>query len=414
MAQHKIAIIGAGPAGCMLARLLHQRDIPVTIFEGEVSPDFRSQGGTLDLHQTTGLAALKQAGLYDEFAKHARYDGEAMNFCDKKLLSYVKQSGGKEGDRYGRPEIDRPVLRRMLFESLPDGMIKWGHRLRRIDEDLRLYFDQGVESGYNLIVGADGAWSKVRSPLTDEIPFYSGISGLSLTISDAEKREPELYRLVNRGSLFSSSDGKSIMAQYMGSGEISVSSWAVQPENWLEENNLDVRNAGACKAALRERYVGWDPRLVDLTQKADDLIMPRSLFMLPVGNRWMNRPGVTLVGDAAHLMTPFAGEGVNLAFEDTMKLADAIVRASQKDLEAHKDALHAEVRQFEEDMFKRAKKTQQRTWNNLELMFLTPGAPRSTIERFIISAASDEIGTLLTPVLAVAVYVYFFFFKLIY
>ncbi|KAF2233744.1 tetracycline resistance protein from transposon [Viridothelium virens] len=414
MVQHKIAIIGAGPAGCMLARLLHQRDIPVTIFEGESSPDLRSQGGTLDLHQTTGLAAVKQAGLYDEFIKRARYDGEAMDFCDKKLLSYVKKSGGKEGDRYGRPEIDRPVLRRMLFESLPKGMIKWGHRLRRIDEDLRLHFDQGVESGYDLIVGADGAWSKVRSLLTDETPFYSGISGLSLTISDAERREPELYRLVNRGSLFSSSDGKSIMAQYMGSGEISVSSWAVQSEHWLEENKLDAQNARACKAVLREHHADWDPRLVDLTQKADDLIVPRNFYMLPVGNRWKNRPGVTLVGDAAHLMTPFAGEGVNLAFEDTMKLAHAIIRASQKGPEAHKDALHAEVRQFEEDMFKRAKKTQQHTWNNLELLFLTPGAPRSTIERFIISAASDEIGTLLTPVLAVAVYIYFFFFKLIY
>ena len=432
MSDYKIAIIGAGPAGCMLARLLHQHNIPVTVFEGESSPDFRSQGGTLDLHQNTGQAALKQAGLYDDFVKHARYDGEAMNWCDKKLLSYLKKSGGKEGDRYGRPEIDRPVLRQILFESVPKGAIKWSYRLRKIDEDLRLHFDQGIESGYDLIIGADGAWSKVRPLLTDTVPFYSGIAGLSSTISNAKETEPGIYKLVNRGSLLAYSDGKSIVGQYMGDGAISVSAWGVRPENWLEETQLDVKDAHAYKSTLREYYNDWDARLVDLTQKADDRIVARSLYMLPVGNRWDNRPGVTLIGDAAHLMTPFAGEGVNLAFAGALNLANAIFRASQKEIEGSRDQLHAEVKAFEGDMFRYAKETQQRTWTSLELMYLTPGAPRSTIERFIVgmsntcnsnvmecvdhvtAMASDEIPMILTPLLAVFVYAYFFFFKLMY
>jgi 2-polyprenyl-6-methoxyphenol hydroxylase-like FAD-dependent oxidoreductase len=74
----KIAIIGAGPAGCTLARLLVQEKVPVdiTIFEGEKSLDTRTQGGTLDLHTQSGIEALKRAGLYDEFVKRARFDGE--------------------------------------------------------------------------------------------------------------------------------------------------------------------------------------------------------------------------------------------------------------------------------------------------------------------------------------------------
>ncbi|KAI9685449.1 MAG: hypothetical protein M1822_004580 [Bathelium mastoideum] len=431
--KEMVAIIGAGPAGCMLARLLHERDISVTIFEGESSPDFRSQGGTLDLHTKTGQAALKQAGLYDEFLKHARYDGEALNFCTKTLFSYVKKSGGKEGDYFGRPEVDRPVLRQFLFESLPEGIIKWGYRLQSVDEDLRLHFEQGTESGFDLVVGADGAWSKVRPLLSDVVPFYSGIAGLSLKIFDAATREPELYKLTNRGSVFASSDGKSIMAQYMGSGEISISSWGVQPENWLEENRLDTKDASACKDLLRKQYADWDSRLLGFTQKADDHhIVPRNLYMLPIGFRWQNRPGITLIGDASHLMTPFAGEGVNLALEDAMKLADAIMRASQKNPRSHLDNLHAEVKACEEDMFVRATKTQRLTWNNLKLMFLTPGAPRTAVERFMIGALNvasrlranladycigalkDEVGVIFTPLVSVLVYTYFFFFKLLY
>ena len=78
----KIAIIGAGPGGCMLARLLHCANINVTIFEAEASVDFRSQGGTLDLRTKTGLAAMKEAGLYEEFLKHARFGGESLVLCD--------------------------------------------------------------------------------------------------------------------------------------------------------------------------------------------------------------------------------------------------------------------------------------------------------------------------------------------
>jgi 2-polyprenyl-6-methoxyphenol hydroxylase-like FAD-dependent oxidoreductase len=76
----KVAVIGAGPAGCTLARLIQRFDAPVeiTIFESDESLTHRSQGGTLDLHTDSGIAALKKADLYDEFRKRARYDGEGM------------------------------------------------------------------------------------------------------------------------------------------------------------------------------------------------------------------------------------------------------------------------------------------------------------------------------------------------
>lgn len=297
-----IAIVGAGPAGCMLARLLLQADgnIKVTLFEGEQSINFRSQGGSLDLHEKTGQAALKRGDLFDEFLKYARYDGEAVKIADKKMLCYVKQGASTKGSITGRPEIDRPKLRQLLFESLPANAVRWGKRLVSVEENNTLRFaDDSTANGFDLIVGADGAWSRVRPFLSDVKPYYSGIAGHSLSIPNAEQTVPELYELVNRGSLFAFSDGKSVMAQWTGEGSINVGTWAVRPTDWQQK--YDVHDATAVKAALLEEYSDWDPRLLALLQSADDdTFVPRDLFMLPTGHSWKHVHGVTLIGDAAH------------------------------------------------------------------------------------------------------------------
>ena len=175
MSPLKVAIIGAGPAGCTLARLLILKGISVVVFEGEVSPDVRSQGGTLDLHTDTGLVALREAGLYDEFLKYARFDGEAMVLADRKLVRYISTQGSNAKSSWGCPEINRVKLRLLLLESLPEGVIRWDHKLRKVDDNLCLQFDHRIESRFDLIVGADDAWSKVRRLLTQVQPFYSGL-----------------------------------------------------------------------------------------------------------------------------------------------------------------------------------------------------------------------------------------------
>jgi 2-polyprenyl-6-methoxyphenol hydroxylase-like FAD-dependent oxidoreductase len=194
----QIAIMGAGPGGCMLARLLHQQSIPCTIFEGEESVDYRSQGGTLDLRTQTGLQAIKEAGLFPEFKKYARYDGESLLLCDKNKRAWLKRSARKSGEKAvitEAPEIDRAALRRILMESVPDGVVRWGMKLKSVDADLSLHFVNGVvERDFDLIVGADGAFSKTRQFLSSERPFYTGIGGYDMQIPDAAKRVPEVYK----------------------------------------------------------------------------------------------------------------------------------------------------------------------------------------------------------------------------
>ena len=196
----KIAIIGAGPGGCMLARLLHQHSISSTIFEAEQSVDYRSQGGTLDLRTQTGLQAIKEAGLFSEFQKYARYDGESLLLCDKNKRAWVKRAPRQSGEKptFGEaPEIDRAELRRILMESVPEGTVRWGSKLKTVGTDMSLHFDNGtVERGFDLIVGADGAFSKTRQFLSSERPFYTGLGGYSMSIPDAATRAPDVYKYV--------------------------------------------------------------------------------------------------------------------------------------------------------------------------------------------------------------------------
>ena len=203
MSPPNVAIIGAGPAGSALARLLVRASIPVTIFEGEFSMSIREQGGTLDLHTNTGLRALREAGLQEKYAQYARYDGEAVSLTDKNLVSLIRVGGTTEASSRGRLEIDRARLRQILVNSLPEGTIRWNCRLRYVDaHDLSLHFDHG----------ADGSCSIVRPVLTDVEPHFVGLGGFDFFVHDAEKNHPDLHKLVNRGTLFARSDCKGLLA----------------------------------------------------------------------------------------------------------------------------------------------------------------------------------------------------------
>ena len=429
MPPYNIAIIGAGPAGCVLARLLLLKtSSKITIFEAEQSSSARGQGGTLDLHEDTGLLALRECGLYDDFLKYARFDGEAIKSCDKNMLSYINFGGTTATNSRGRPEIDRQSLRQILLDSIPEEHVRWGHRLKTITREggdnnngkFGLHFEGKIhpQRDFDLIVGADGAWSKPRTLLTDVKPYYSGVFGSYFRISHCEARYPDIHNFVNRGSAFAFSDGKSITAQQMGDASIWVGVSAVRPMDFPEKCGFDVDNAKEAKAWYLKDYADWAPLLRKIIEVADeDYTMGKPLYMLPVGHRWEHRAGVTLIGDAAHLMTPYAGEGVNLAMKDAVNLAKGITEAENTRKEGGpgtKEALDSRVKVFEEEMFVRAGRVALQTKNAMELVLFEEGAPRTTIERYIINMAKGDVPWVVMPIIYVAVYVWFFFYKLIY
>ncbi|OJK02596.1 hypothetical protein ASPACDRAFT_57602 [Aspergillus aculeatus ATCC 16872] len=420
----KVAIVGAGPAGCLLARLLlNQPTVEVTVFEAEPSIDYRAQGGSLDLHENGGLAALKAAGLYEEFLKYARFDGEALLVCDEKLKPYIQLSPTTKDHSRGRPEIDRSTLRRMLVESLPPGTVQWKRPLRRVaaadttdpkQGHILEFADGTTASGFDLIVGADGAWSKVRAVLSDTVPQYAGIGGFALQIPDAARTAPECVARLKGGSIFAYSTGCMLAAQQLGDGSINMGLWRARPEGWEQQVDYALSDPGAVRAAQIREFRDYAPELVDFIAHAgvDSPVASRSFYTLPAGFRWDHRPGLTLVGDAAHVICPFTGEGVNQALTDVLQLAQAlgaVVRASDLD---------SALVKYETELFARAAVFQKRAQDVAQMMFFTEGSPATTIERYAMQNMQNSIPRwaykAMYPLLLTGTYGYFFWHKRIH
>lgn len=339
MNQKRIAIVGAGPGGLLLARILHRNGIAATVYERDASPSARQQGGTLDLHPETGQYALACAGLMGRFRQLARYEDQGLRMFDKHG-TLVLENKDNDADH---PEIDRTHLRDLLLESIPQDAVRWDHALAAAEPasggGVTLRFQNGHSDHCELVVGADGAWSRVRPLLSGTQPAYSGVTFFELDIADADVRQPELSALVGHGMMIAKGDRKAIFAQRNANAQLRIYAAMRKP---AADNGATV--PPPTKAELLREFDGWAENLRALITGSGDSIRPWPIHTLPAGHRWTPRDGVTLLGDAAHLMPP-AGQGANLALRDAADLGLALAATTN---------WHAAVRAYEPAMQQRA------------------------------------------------------------
>ncbi len=329
----RIAISGGGLGGLVCARVLQLHGFGVSVYERETSVDARWQGGTLDLHVPTGQAALRVAGLYERFTELARPEGQEVREYDHLtgalLLHEKPEAGAVEA-----PEIDRGRLRALLLESLEPGTVRWGRQTDTVtptaDGRASIRFGDGTIETFDLVIGADGAWSRTRQALSGIEPSYLGTTFVGNVLEDADNRHPALAELVGGGTLSAKSGSTVLLALRNGAGQIQVFVSLDIPLDWADEAGLSLEDTGAVRAYLLKAVEDWDARLFDLIRESDAHYTSWPLFVLPVGHSWSHVPGITLLGDAAHLMPPY-GIGANLALLDGTDLATAIAEHGDLD-----------------------------------------------------------------------------------
>ncbi len=319
MTSHQtIAIVGGGPGGLLLARLLILRGQSVTVFERDAHANERPQGGSLDLHAQTGQRAMRLAGLEDEFEAASRPEDQGDRLYDQ----YGALLFDRDGAGDDRPEIDRTALRDILLASLPLGVVRWASRVEAILPDAtggHEVLSNGVREHFDVVVGADGAWSRVRPLLSEVKPIYEGVTLIELGFDS--RSHPHVDRLVGSGKMFAAGQNRLLIAQRNGQGHVRCyAGLRIAKRSLPEWTNAEAETV---RGWLRTAFDGWASSLTYIFERGDFLGV-RPLYALPIGFRWANRSGLTLLGDAAHLMSPFSGEGVNLALADAVDLSEAL------------------------------------------------------------------------------------------
>jgi 2-polyprenyl-6-methoxyphenol hydroxylase-like FAD-dependent oxidoreductase len=342
----KIAIVGGGPGGLTLARLLQLKGANIHVYERDMNKEARVQGATLDLHEESGLAALDEAGLMDAFKANYRPGADALRLVDKHATIFFDDAFGGEEDQLQRPEIDRGPLRKFLLESLQPGTVVWDSHLLNVEKagaGWQLNFNNGTSVTADIVIAADGANSKVRSLITPIKPFYAGVTAIEGAVYDSEKNVPVIHQLLNGGKIFAMSDSKTFIVSSKGDGSLVFYAGFNSEEFWSTNCGVDFKNETEARCWFKNMFADWNPIWFELFEKAEPNFIVRPQYCMPLDQSWEALPNMTMLGDAAHVMPPFAGEGVNMAMLDALELSRCLYDPSFS-------TIQAAIRQYEKQM----------------------------------------------------------------
>jgi 2-polyprenyl-6-methoxyphenol hydroxylase-like FAD-dependent oxidoreductase len=236
-------------------------------------------------------------------------------------------------------------------------------------EGWTIHFGDGSSAYADLVVAADGAQSRLRKYITAITPVYSGLTVLEGNIYHAAENAPKLHAMVKGGKLFAMDGTESIILSAKGDGSLSFYTGSREAEDWVLQSGIDFNDREQLRAWFRERFKNWSPVWLELFGSADSYFVPRPMYHYEGVQQWSPLSNLTMIGDAAHRMPPYAGEGVNMAMLDALELSEALCNPGYNDLQAVIGA-------FETEMCKRAAEVTAVTLEQMESMHSPGGAER--------------------------------------
>jgi len=363
-----VAIIGGGPGGLTLAKLLQLKGTAVSVYERDINDTARVQGGPLDMHENSGLAVLREAGLLEQFSANYLPGADRMQIMDEGAKVLYSDHDDKPITDFGathfRPEIDRAALRKILLESLKPGTVSWDRHLLSMERQgtgWLLRFANGSSVYADLVIGSDGANSRVRPYLTDLKPVYSGIMMIEGNVYESKIRTPAVHALLKGGKIMAFGDGQDLLMGQKGGGDLGFYASFKAGVNWHKDNGLNYADNGAMLTWFKNTFCTWSNVWHELFENATPPFIPRPITYMPLDKTWVPLPNLTLLGDAAHVMPPFAGEGANMAMLDALELTACLCA------EKHVSLLDA-ISAYEGLMRKRATAATQESLVNGALM----------------------------------------------
>ncbi|WP_343686249.1 NAD(P)/FAD-dependent oxidoreductase [Chryseobacterium gleum] len=361
-----IAIVGGGPAGLTLARLLQLKEADVKVYERDFNKNARVQGSPLDMHEDSGLAAIRKAGLLDEFKKTFRPRADRALIVNEKAEIFFSDHEAKPEEDFGyehfRPEIDRGPLRNMLLDSLQPETVVWDSHfisMERQNEGWLLHFKNGTSAYADLVIAGDGANSKIRPYLTDIKPVYSGVIMLEGNVS--KENAPNIDAMVKGGKIMAFGNSQNILLGQKGNGDIGFYASFKADENWPAASELNFSDHTQMLKWFKTEYYEWSSVWEELFENAVTPFIPRLIYYMPFDQTWEAQPNLTLIGDAAHVMPPFAGEGANMAMLDALELSEHLT-------DNHYNTLREAISSYEEKMRERAAIATRESLENGERM----------------------------------------------
>jgi len=364
----QVAVIGGGPGGLTLAKLLQLKAVSVKVYERDFNKDARVQGSPLDLHEESGLAALRKAGLLEAFKQNFMPGADRMIIANELAEVFLSDHENKPeadfGNEYFRPEIDRGSLRKILLESLQTDTVVWDSHFITMDaqnEGWLLHFKNQPSAYADLVIAADGANSKIRPFITDIKPFYSGITMLEGNIYNAEKTAPHINALLNGGKIMAFGNAKNLLLGQKGNGEIGFYASFKAGEDWAVTNGLNYHDHTQLLNWFKTIYAEWSSIWYELFENTEVPFIPRPIYCASPDQDWDTLPNLTMLGDAAHVMPPFAGEGVNMAMLDALELSECLTANQYSSIQ------HA-ISHYETAMRKRAATAAKESLENGERM----------------------------------------------